>query len=117
VRLVFGKRFGTGTRLVVGPVRSDNFPFVLLDRAIGLVAELLKRTHARRDQLRLAAAELMASLDGAKASTEFWPPELRKLCLTFARNARDGKRPVELEHEFHEKIAAQLRTISDRLDR
>ena len=112
-RFVIGKRFGTGTRLIVGPVRSDNFPFVLLDRAIGLASELLRRTHARRDRQRLAAGELKAELDRAKASTEFWPPELRKACLAFAREARGGVPSLEMQKDLRERLTAQLQTIAD----
>ena len=112
-RVLFGRRFGTGTRLVVGPVKSNNFPFVLLDRAFGLIAELLRRTHARRDRQKLAAAELKNQLDRSKASTEFWPAELRKLCLTFARSARDRISNRELEQTLQERLVEQLRALAE----
>lgn len=114
MRALFGKRFGTGTRLVIGPVRSDNFPFVLIDRAIGLIAELLRRTHARRDRQRFTAVELKAALDRANASTEAWPAELRKLCLAYARAVRSGRPGYEQEQQLREAIAAQLQTLTAR---
>ena len=113
-RALFGTRFSTGTRLVAGPVRSDNFPFILLDRALGLIAELLRRTHARRDAQRLTALELKESLDRAQASTDLWPKELRSVCLTTARRFRDGKGEGEYGVRLREGLRAQLRGIAER---
>jgi GTPase SAR1 family protein len=103
--------FATGTRVVVGPVRSDNFVFILLDRAVGLIGELLRRTHARRDQQRLTAAALKESLDRANAATESWPDALRKSCLAFARKARDGKSTRGLDFDLQEHLATHLRKL------
>jgi hypothetical protein len=112
-RVILGRRFGTGIRLVVGPVRNDNFAFILADRAIGLIAELLRRTHARRDRQRLASAELKAELDRAQASTEFWPADLRKLCLTFARSARDRVPDTAVQRALQDRLADHLRAIAE----
>jgi hypothetical protein len=103
--------FATGTRVVVGPVKSDNFVFILLDRAVGLIGELLRRTHARRDQQRLTAAALKESLDRANAATESWPDNLRKSCLAFARKARDGKSTRGLDFDLQEQLATHLRKL------
>lgn len=111
-RALFGTRLSTGTRLVAGPVKNDNFPFVLLDRAIGLIAELLRRTHARRDSKRLSAEELKASLDQSQASTDRWPKDLRSACLTLARRFREGKGEGEFGARFRQGLLEQLRSIA-----
>ena len=38
----------THTALAVGPYRALNFPWILLDRAIGTFAYVINRAHGRR---------------------------------------------------------------------
>ncbi len=86
---------GIGTAIQVGPLRGENFPYVLLDRALGLLCYLHGRTHARRDQVLLEAARLKEALDQAGASAAKWPGDLASACKRHVKALRRGKITVD----------------------
>lgn len=69
-----------GSTISVGPCRAANFPWILLDRAIGVFCYLVNRSHARRDDATLDASQLKAVLEQHQASSSGWDDEKRKAC-------------------------------------
>jgi uncharacterized protein DUF3482/50S ribosome-binding GTPase len=104
-----GKHFQLGgSTITVGPYRAVNFPWILLDRAIGVVCYLLTRAHARRDEATLGAAELKAVLEEYKAGSSDWSGEDRKGCEkifeAIRRNRSTGERREELRRLIRLRI-------------
>lgn len=102
----------TGTEVTVGPLRGENFPYILLDRATGLFCYLAKRTHARRDPADIEAAKLKDALDRAGASTESWTAELRDSCRKFIGGLRKPVDGTDAEARFRDRLAGHLELIS-----
>jgi hypothetical protein len=67
-----------GSALVVGPYRAINFPWILLDRAIGTFCYVVNRAHARRDAVTLRASQLKRVLEAHEATSEQWSQENRE---------------------------------------
>jgi hypothetical protein len=105
---------GIGTAIAVGPLRGENFPYILLDRALGLVCYLNARTHARRDQAQLEAARLKDALDRAGASASKWPAELAAACKRQVKALRRGRSTAETRPEFLELLTRHLEIIAGR---
>lgn len=57
---LLGQSFG-GTLLEIGPMRSPNFPWVVLDRALCFHEAVSQRSHAKREAVRLEAGEGIVS--------------------------------------------------------
>lgn len=102
----------TGTEIRVGPLRGENFPYILLDRATGLFCYLAQRTHARRDPADIEAAKLKDALDRAGASTESWNTELRDACKKFIAGLRRPEDGADAGPRFRELLAAHLEVVS-----
>jgi len=63
----------------VGPYAAQNFPWILIDRALGTLACVAQRAHARRDDEQLDAARLQGLLVAGKLSSNGWAaPERRR---------------------------------------
>jgi hypothetical protein len=63
----------------VGPYAAQNFPWILIDRALGTLACVAQRSHARRDDEQLDAARLQGLLVAGKLSSNGWGvPERRR---------------------------------------
>jgi hypothetical protein len=99
---------GIGTAITVGPLRGENFPYILLDRALGLFCYLHSRTHARRDQVSLEAARLKEALDRAGASASKWPGELATACKRQIKALRRGWSTEETRGAFLELLTRHL---------
>lgn len=106
---------GIGTTITVGPLRGENFPYVLLDRALGLLCYLNSRTHARRDYVQLVAARLKEALDRADASASKWPPDLSAACKRHVKALRRGKSTVETRPVFLALLTQHLATTAGRV--
>ena len=83
-------RFG-GADLVVGPYRAENFPWILLDRALCVVATVATRSHARRDDATPDVEALLTLLKRLKLSVSEWPDDERAACQKIFRRIRAGK--------------------------
>ena len=83
-------RFG-GADVVVGPYRAENFPWILLDRALCVFAVVLTRSHARRDDTTPPIETLLMLLKGLKLSVSEWPDAERVDCQKVFRRLRAGK--------------------------
>lgn len=103
---------GTGTEITVGPLRGENFPYILLDRATGLFCYLASRTHARRDPASIEAARLKETLDRAAASTESWNAELRDACKRFVRELGKPAAGNEAGSRFRDLLTAHLEIVA-----
>lgn len=100
---------GSGTEVVVGPLKAEGFPYILLDRALGVVRSLMIRTHARRDTVKLDAKSLKAELDKVGASTEKWSQAKRKAAAKFISAVRRGKNPGS---EFQPLLTVELERLA-----
>lgn len=99
-RRAWGKMTGTGTRITIGPLGGENFPYILLDRAMAVVWYLACRAHAKRDAGRVNPGTLKNCLDGIKASTQYWPDELRKACRDYVQAVAKTNASAEQEARF-----------------
>jgi hypothetical protein len=106
-----------GSALAVGPYRALNFPWILLDRAIGTFAYVINRAHGRRDQVTLQAAQLRAVLDTHGIISSKWPSDLRKeferLFTAIRRNKFGSEEWVQLRELVHQRLQ---RVATERLD-
>ncbi len=112
VRNVFAQMSRTGTEITAGPLKGENFPYILLDRATGLFCYLASRTHARRDKASIEAAKLKEALDRSQASAENWGDELRDACKKLVRELRKPAASHEAGSRFRDLLAAHLATAS-----
>lgn len=83
-------RFG-GADVVVGPYRAENFPWILLDRALCVFAAVITRSHARRDDTTPSVEMLLMLLKRLKLSVSEWPDAERVVCQKVFRRIRAGK--------------------------
>ena len=72
-------RFG-GNELVAGPLKAENFPWVLLDRALCLFAFVHSLSHARRDVNVPDAERLQSRLRALRLTVDQWPKSRRNDC-------------------------------------
>ena len=98
-----------GVELSVGPLMAVNFPWILLDRAIGTLAYVANRAHARRDEVALDATRLQAVLEEQHLACVSWPDDVRRACeKLFAEIRRDRLKPeqrVELKRLLRGPLA------------
>lgn len=102
----------TGTRITVGPLKGENFPYILLDRAIEVVWYLASRTHARRDKSHIDRS-CKVVLDEAKAYSQHWPAELRQACSRYLRSINKRTTNAKYEAEFRKLLAEHLRPVCE----
>jgi hypothetical protein len=81
----------SGGDMVVGPYAALNFPWVLLDRAIGTLAFVMQRAHARRDRVTVPAERLRELLSQAGLASTAWTDADRKACERVFAEARRGR--------------------------
>lgn len=105
---------GIGTAITIGPLKGENFPYILLDRALGLLCYLNGRTHARRDQAHLEATRLKEALDQAGASAAKWPGDLASACKQHLQALRRHKSTAETRPRFLELLASHLAVTAER---
>lgn len=103
-------RFAGGD-LVVGPYKAENFPWILLDRALCVFAFVYTRSHARRDEAVLDIAGLRSLLKDLKLAVAAWTDADRQACQRVFRAASSGRQPSI------EQVTMLSRTIETSLDR
>jgi len=87
-----------GAALVAGPVTAINFPWIVLDRALGTAAYVMRRAHARRDEVTLQADELQALLRADGVDGSHWDDAERRAAeRAFAQQRRGRLLPEERE--------------------
>jgi len=82
-------RFG-GADVVVGPYRAENFPWILLDRALCVFAIVSTRSHARRDEVVADIEHVLAQLASLALSVSQWSGDERAACQKVFRALRAG---------------------------
>ena len=105
LRLPYLTRQLIGTELTAGPITHENFPWILLDRALGVFVSVSSRAHARRDEEVLDATSLAERLKARGASVNQAPDSLRRKLATAVRSIRKGR----LEAEQRENVVTELR--------
>lgn len=106
-----GLRFG-GRAQSVGPYAALNFPWILLDRALGVFAYVINRAHARRDEATIHAAPMHAAMAAAGLTTARWPDAPRKKCEHIFALLRRGKMRADERRELRELLRARLAEVS-----
>jgi hypothetical protein len=103
-----------GVELTAGPLTAVNFPWILLDRAIGTLAYAANRAHARRDEVALDAGRLQSVLEEQRIACKDWPDTVRRACeKLFVEVRRDRLKP-EQRAELKRLLRAQLAQVCDR---
>ena len=106
-----GLRLG-GRALSVGPYPAINFPWILLDRALGTFAYVINRAHARRDEATIHSARMQAAMDAAGLSSARWDDAQRKQCEKFFSLIRRGKMQRADREALRELIRGRLAEVS-----
>lgn len=112
VKLPYFSRAIVGTELTVGPVAHQNFPWIVLDRALGVFVSVARRAHARRDEETLDATALALRLRERKAGMEEAPPELRQALAKAIRRMRRNRFDPEQRETAVAALREWLRKIS-----
>lgn len=108
-----GQRFRVGGRaLRVGPYSAVNFPWILLDRALGVFAYVVHRAHARRDEAVLRSTVLQSVMESAGLSTARWEDGRRRSCEHVFGQVRRGKLNPEDRRTLREEVRAQLEILA-----
>jgi hypothetical protein len=107
-----GKIQLSGRVLTVGPYRALNFPWILMDRALGVFGYVINRAHARRDQVTLRSSLLQPILEPHAVLSGHWPDADRKAWERFFAAIRKGKDTSDQREEFRQRLAERLRQIS-----
>ena len=112
VKVPYFSRAIVGSELTAGPVTHENFPWIVLDRALGVFVSVSRRAHARQDEETLDATALAARLHEAKAGADQAPEELRKTLAKAFRDMRKGRFDDEKREPTVAALRDWLRTIS-----
>ncbi len=106
-----GLRLG-GRALSVGPYPALNFPWILLDRALGTFAYVINRAHARRDEATIQGARMQATMAAAGLSSTRWGDTPRRHCERIFALIRRGKMRGEERRDLRELIRVRLAEVS-----
>ncbi|MEW6707959.1 MAG: GTPase/DUF3482 domain-containing protein [Pseudomonadota bacterium] len=98
-----------GRALAVGPYGALNFPWIVLDRALGTVAYVMRRAHARRDEVTLQAEALQQLLEQQQLASRQWSEAERKTC----ERAFAAVRKQRLDDEQRQALQAVIRRRLD----
>lgn len=101
-----------GSALSVGPYGAINFPWILLDRALGTFAYVINRAHARRDDAVIHSARMQVQMEAAGLTTARWPDAERKKCEPFFTLLRRGKMRPEQRETLRDIIRGRLAEVS-----
>jgi len=105
VKIPYFSRAIAGTELTVGPINDQKFPWIVLDRAIGVFLSVSKRSHARREKELLNPNELRERLRNEKASADQAPDPVRKALSKAFSSIRNGR----FDHDKREAAVTALR--------
>jgi len=101
-----------GSALRVGPYAAVNFPWILIDRALGTFAYVVNRAHARRDDAVIDSAKMKAALDASGFSTAHWSETQRRECERLFIAIRKGKAGRTEREALRSLLAARLSALS-----
>jgi len=103
-----------GVEMTAGPLTALNFPWILLDRAIGTLAYVANRAHARRDEVALDARHLQTVLEEQRIATKDWPDDTRRSCEKLFVEIRRNRLKPEQRLELKRQLRAQLARLCER---
>jgi hypothetical protein len=112
VKIPYFSRAISGTELVAGPITHENFPWIVLDRALGIFVSVARRAHARQDQETLDAAALAARLRENRAGSDQAPDALRKALGKAFRDMRKGRFTDDRRDAIVAALRDRMREIS-----
>ncbi|MFO7840011.1 MAG: GTPase/DUF3482 domain-containing protein [Desulfosalsimonadaceae bacterium] len=94
-------------KIKVGPARSDQLLFILIDRALIYFSHVINWAHSRRDKPQHA--------DSEAGYTELWPAPQKQSARRFFKAVRKNhlQQAEELKPRLTETISEQLRKISE----
>lgn len=110
-KIPYFSRAIAGTELTVGPINDQNFPWIVLDRAIGVFLSVSKRSHARQEKELLNPNELRERLRNEKASADQAPEFLRKALSKAFSDIRKGRFDSDKREAAVIALRDWLRTI------
>lgn len=103
----------SGQDVVVGPYKAANFPWILIDRAIGCTAYVIHRAHARRDRVTLDARRLVGALDAHGLTVSRWSDGERKAAEKAFRALRRGTLDDDARRALVALLAARIRGVAE----
>lgn len=101
-----------GSELVVGPYQAANFPWILLDRAVGIFGHVINRAHARRDTVTLTSAKMKTAMEAAGISSARWDDSKRRECERLFALIRRGRFAREERERMRTLIRGRLEDVS-----
>ena len=101
-----------GSAVRVGPYAAVNFPWILIDRALGTFAYVVNRAHARRDDAVIDSARMKTALDAGNLSTAHWTDAQRHEGTRLFGVIRKGKAGREQREALRSLIAERLQALS-----
>ncbi len=101
-----------GSAVQVGPYAAINFPWILIDRALGTFAYVVNRAHARRDDATIDSATMKAALDASGFSTAHWTDAQRRDAARLFGTIRKGKGGREQREALRSLLAERLGALS-----
>ena len=103
-----------GGEISVGPFQAENYPWILLDRALGTFAYVSTRSHARRDEGVANAESFLLELKDMGLTVASWSTPARGICQKVFKALRDGKRvSAEQRGQVRDVVLGALRSIED----
>jgi hypothetical protein len=112
VKLPYFTRQLIGTELTAGPIAHENFPWILLDRSLGVFVSVSTRAHARRDEEILDATALAERLKARGANVNQAPEILRRRLIQANRDMRKGRFDPDQRENVVNELRNWLREIS-----
>jgi hypothetical protein len=113
VKLPFLSRVLIGHELSAGPITNENFPWIILDRAVGVFLRVAHRAHARRDEETLDATSLAETLAARKAGINDAPDDVRHPLVKAIREIRKNRFDPERREAAVEALQGWLRKIAE----
>ena len=95
---------GSGKTLEVGPPRSDNFPWILLDSILHCYRRILARAHGRRDEEVLRA-------DGDDSIVRSFPRSRRATLAKWFESCAKGAPKADLEPAVFDAVRSTLEEL------
>ncbi|MBX3743842.1 MAG: DUF3482 domain-containing protein [Verrucomicrobiae bacterium] len=97
-----------GSALAVGPYGAINFPWILMDRAMGVFCYVIHRAHARRDEAVIDSGALKAALERAGLSSARWPDADRREAERHFGRIRRGRMGPEEREALRDLVTSRL---------
>jgi hypothetical protein len=102
-----------GGGLGVGPYAARNFPWIVLDRAMGTLLAVMQRAHARRDRVTLQAEHLRELLEGSGLASSGWGEADRGACEKVFARARQGRLEAVDRADLQALIRRRVAAVAD----